>query len=104
VSEKLVISPVQQDEDERVGAVRKSLLAARDAGAVVTLTAEPVFLSLEEAGELIGVSRNTIIRRIDAGEIHGVPVGTHRRIPLGAFEAYRRTLPQQWRWQRCLHR
>jgi hypothetical protein len=65
-------------------AVRELLPAA---GAAVALTAKPVFLPLEEAGELTGVSHDTIIGRTGAGET-------------GAFEACRRTLTQQQRWQR----
>jgi excisionase family DNA binding protein len=60
-----------------------------------------VFLSLEAAGELTGVSSDTLIRRIDAGEIDAIVVGTRRKIPLGASGTYRRSLPQQWRWQRA---
>ena len=71
--------------------------AVRDAGAVVILAAKQVFLSTEEAGELTGVSRDSIIRWIDTGAIM---VGTHRRTQLGAFGTCRRPLAQQWRRQR----
>jgi len=77
---KLTVNPVQQEAAGRTAAVREFLLAAWEAGEIVTLTAKPVFLSSEEAGELT--------------------VGTRRKIPLSAFKACRRTLPRHWRWQR----
>lgn len=78
-----MIDPEQQAAPERVAAVWKFLLAA------------------PEVGELTEDSRDTLIRRIDAGEIDAIIVGAHRKIPLGAFDAYGRSLPQQWRWQRA---
>lgn len=85
MSDKLAASSVQQDEAERTVAVRGFPLGARDAGAVVTFTAKPVLLSPDEAGELAGVSRDTIIGRIGAGETGAVVVGTHRKVPLSAL-------------------
>ena len=94
VGGKPVINPERQDKAEWTVTVREFLLAAREAGAVVTLTAKPVFLSPEGAGELTGVSRDSIIRRTGTGEIGAIMASTHREIPLGAFEACRRSLPR----------
>ena len=74
-----------------MAAVRAFLLAAREAGEAVTLTAKPVFLSSGQAGERIGVSRETVIDRINKGEIDAVMAGTHRKIPLRSLEEYLRT-------------
>jgi hypothetical protein len=87
-----MVSPVQQDEAGWTA-------AAPAAEAPVTLTAKPVFMSQEEAGQLTGVSRDTIIVRSGADETDAVMADTRRKVPLGAFGAGR-SLPQRWRWQR----
>lgn len=88
---KLAVDLSRQGEVEWMAAVRAFQLAAREAGEVVTVTAKPMFLSPEQAGERIGVSRETIIDRINKGEINTVMVGTHRKIPLRSPEEYLRT-------------
>ena len=86
------MDPSRQGEAEWLAAVRAFLLAAREAGeGLVTLTARPVLLSPGQAGDRIGVSRETIIDRINKGEIDAVMAGTHRKIPLRSLEDYLRT-------------
>lgn len=65
--------------------------AERTSGAVVVPAKE--LLTTTEAAALLGVSRPTLMKHVDAGEIDHVMVGTHHRISaasLAAFEAARR--------------
>ncbi len=53
------------------------------------------FLSPAEAAELLGVSRTTIVRRIESGELEALQTSPRRgryRIPRGALERYLDTL------------
>lgn len=46
-------------------------------------------LTTEQAAAVLGVSRPTVVRMIEAGKLPAHMVGTHRRLPLGDVLAYR---------------
>jgi len=48
----------------------------------------PLLLHVTEAAELLGISRATMYREIEAGRIKTVRIGRARRVPLRALEAY----------------
>ncbi|BAK36126.1 hypothetical protein MLP_31120 [Microlunatus phosphovorus NM-1] len=56
-------------------------------GAVV-LPAD-AFVSTQQAADLLGVSRMTVVRLIDRGELLAEGGGVHRRIAAAALEGYR---------------
>lgn len=47
------------------------------------------WLTTQEAADLLGVSRMTVVRWIDEGELSAQKVGTHRRVPLAEVERWR---------------
>lgn len=70
-----------------------AILARGDAVVVEALTRE---LSTTEAAALLGMSRPTLIKLLDAGELPYHLVGTHRRVDLErVLEFRRRRLEQQ---------
>lgn len=71
--------------DPRWAALAEYLRAAAAAGEIVRLTARPDILTPAEAAARLGVSRSTITRRINAGEIKAIKVGWHHRIPIREF-------------------
>lgn len=46
-------------------------------------------LTARQAAEALGMSRTHLCKLVDAGEIRGTRVGTHRRIPVEEVERYR---------------
>lgn len=46
-------------------------------------------LTTEQAAEVLGVSRPTVVRLVDAGKLPARMVGTHRRLALGDVLRYR---------------
>ncbi len=57
-------------------------------GAAVVLPAN-AFLSTQQAAELLGVSRMTVVRLIDRGELAAEGGGVHRKIAAAEIERYR---------------
>jgi excisionase family DNA binding protein len=62
---------------------------AASSGQTVTLSAEERMLTPEQMGRRMGMHRSTVIRKIQEGQIHGVMVGTHHRIPYSEFLRFR---------------
>ena len=64
-------------------------------GDVVHVSARPEGLSPNQVASRMGMSRTTVMRLIGSGELRAYKVGTHWRVPLAAFDAYRRALNAQ---------
>lgn len=62
--------------------------AERTTGAVVVAVKE-VFTTTE-AATMLGISRPTLMKLVDSGEIDHVKVGTHHRIPAQAIVSFQR--------------
>lgn len=45
-----------------------------------------------EAARILGIGRTTVYRLMDRGDLHSVRIGTARRIPRSAIEAYLNSL------------
>lgn len=75
------------------GQARDALLRVvevlESSGGVVVLPADAL-LSTQEAAEVLGVSRMTVVRLIDRGELGSEGGGVHRRINAAELERYRR--------------
>lgn len=65
-----------------------SLQATADGERALVLRS-PQHLTTEQAAVVLGVSRPTVIRLVEAGKMPARMVGTHRRLTLGDVLAYR---------------
>ena len=69
-------------------ALAEVLEAAADGQRALVLRS-PEELTTEQAAAVLGVSRPTVIRLVDAGKLPARMVGTHRRLALGDILSYR---------------
>lgn len=69
-------------------ALAEFLKAAADGERAVVLRSSED-LTTEQAAAVLGVSRPTVIRLVEAGKLPVRMVGTHRRLTLGDLLAYR---------------
>lgn len=74
------------DESEWLPVVRKFVAAAEQAGDVIDLQSRTEYLTPEVAGQRLGISRSTVLRAIDAGELKAIKVGNRHRIPVREVE------------------
>lgn len=65
------------------------VLEAVAEGETATVTRTPRELTTQQAADLLNVSRPTVVRLIEDGELPARKVGSHRRIPLAAVRTYR---------------
>jgi len=86
---KLTLPEADRKADPEWTALTNYLRAAAEAGEVVRLTARQELLSPAEVASRMNMSRSTIARKIAAGEIKAVMVGSHHRVPLREFERFR---------------
>lgn len=73
----------------QASAMLREILAALAAGEPVTVLTTMSELTPNEAAEALNVSRATVTKLIDAGDLPCRMVGSHRRIPGAALMAYR---------------
>lgn len=65
------------------------VVEALAAGKGVTVTPQEPQLTTQQVADLLGVSRPTVVRLIDAGELRADRVGNRRKLLLGDVLAYR---------------
>ena len=70
--------------------VLQQALTLEQQGKRFMLVAEDAEVSPERAAELLHISRPTLLKRLDAGELPFHYVGTHRRITLADLMEYKR--------------
>lgn len=58
-------------------------------GRAVTIAPRSTMLTTQQAADLLGVSRPTVVRLIDAGQLPADRPGTRRQVPLSEVLAYR---------------
>lgn len=68
--------------------VLKDVVAALSQGLAITVAPQHTVLTSGQAADLLGVSRPTLVRLLEAGEIPFDKPGRHRRIRLGDLLAY----------------
>jgi excisionase family DNA binding protein len=65
------------------------VVAALAAGKAVTVSPTEPQLTTQQAADLLGVSRPTVVRLIESGELVAERIGNRRRLLLGEVLAYR---------------
>ena len=65
------------------------MLEAVAAGETATVVRTPREVTTQQASEVLNMSRPTVVRLIDQGELPARKVGSHRRIPLPDLLAFR---------------
>lgn len=77
------------DDAQRLrSAIADALDVLESSGGAVVLPAD-AFVSTQQAAELLGVSRMTVVRLIDRGELAAEGAGVHRKIEAAEIERYR---------------
>lgn len=66
-----------------------TLLQAEGVSGAVVVPVKDLY-STTEAAAMLGVSRPTLMKLLDSGELEAEMVGTHHRIPAGEIVAYQR--------------
>ncbi len=74
---------------QRLKSVTAYVQQAAAGGETVTLTVKRRVMASEQVADARGVSRPTISRKVEAGEIRAVKVGSRNRVPHGECERYR---------------
>lgn len=77
------------DIPEAVAEALAEVLAAAADGERPLVLRSPDDLTTEQAAAVLGVSRPTVVRMVDAGKLPARLVGTHRRLALVDVLAYR---------------
>lgn len=83
-----------------IGELRNVLAHASEAlsqGQAVTLEPRHAVLSTQEAADLLGVSRPTLVKLLESGEITFTKPGRHRRVNLEDLLAYQNELREHRR-------
>lgn len=95
---KLVLEPSEPSSGRRTAVVvpDKLVEAIRDlaglmqGGQQVSLFADDPEVTPEQASDLLGISRPTVVQRIKRGELKASMVGAHHRILMSSLIAFRR--------------
>ncbi|WP_017975924.1 helix-turn-helix domain-containing protein [Actinopolyspora halophila] len=67
----------------------RDVVSAMSQGLAITVAPHSTMLTTQEAADLLGISRPTLVKRLEAGEIPHVLHGRHRKVRLKDVVAYR---------------
>lgn len=80
---------------EAIRQILETAIANLVAGTAVTISPHRMQLTTQEAADLLGISRPTLVRLIENDDIPYTRPGRHRRIQLADVLAYRRRMRNQ---------
>lgn len=80
---------------ETIRQILETAIANLVAGTAVTISPHRTQLTTQEAADLLGISRPTLVRLIENDDIPYTRPGRHRRIQLADVLAYRRRIRNQ---------
>lgn len=83
-------SGASQELPQSVYEVLRKVLATMKEGKAITLFPETEELTTQKAAEILGVSRQYLVRRLEDGRIRFYRAGSHRRVCLNDLLAYKR--------------
>lgn len=86
---QVIVGDTRQELSPDVGRMLLALLDAVGRGASIDLSVLPAELTTGQVADLLGTSRPTVVKLIDAGELPATRVGTRRRVALADALAYR---------------
>jgi excisionase family DNA binding protein len=81
----------QVELPEEVHRVLRKAVEALANGLAVTVAPRSTTLTTQQAADLLGVTRPTVIKLLDQGQMPFTRIGTHRRLRLSDVLAYRET-------------
>ncbi|SDR11343.1 helix-turn-helix domain-containing protein [Actinopolyspora saharensis] len=73
----------------------RDVVSAMSQGLAITVAPHNTMLTTQEAADLLGISRPTLVKRLEAGEIPYVLHGRHRKMRLKDVVAYQRRAWQE---------
>ena len=79
----------QVELPEDVYRILRHVVEALQAGLAVTIAPTATTLTTQQAAELLGVSRPTVVKYLDSGQIPHTKAGSHRRVLLQDVLAFR---------------
>lgn len=79
----------QVEIPEEIHRVLRQVVAALSAGLAVTVAPQAMTLTTQQAADLLGISRPTLVKLLNEGAIPYEQVNTHRRVFLADVLAYR---------------
>lgn len=93
-----------QELPRELGILLQQVLTAMAKGETVTISSIPQELTTSEAASMLGISRPTLMKLIDDGDLPSHKVGSHHRIRSGDLMAFRRARRERERaaFQRLL--
>jgi len=77
------------DVPEELHRVLVQVVDALRAGRAVTVTPRYLTMTTQQAADLLGVSRPTVVKLIDDGDLPAERIGTRRRLKLADVQTYR---------------
>ena len=79
----------QVELPEEVYLALRKIVDAMQSGLAVSVVPQATRLTTQQAADLLNVSRPTVVKLLDEGEIPFEKAGTHRRVILADLHAYR---------------
>ncbi|NLE96853.1 MAG: helix-turn-helix domain-containing protein [Propionibacterium sp.] len=88
VRDEIVIDGKSFGLDEHAAAVIRNALEALQRGSKVEISEAAEFISTQAAADMLGISRPSLVKLLDAGVIPSQRPGSHRRVRRAEVDAF----------------